>query len=265
MISIMSTRADRDLAWPSAPTDLTLASHDVHVWRIPLGLTSSQVETLRQTLAPDELSRANRFRFEKDRRRYIAARGALRRILSRYLDVDPAQLGFSYTDYGKPALIPPSQLQTLNFNLSHSHQLALIAITDQRQVGIDIEHVRPVPDLGHLAQRFFSAQENAALEALPEEEKLRGFFNCWTRKEAYIKARGQGLSAPLGQFDVSLTPREPARLLNVRGDPQEATRWSLLDLTPAPGYVAALAVEGQVGRLSRWEWPEGLSTHTSSV
>jgi 4'-phosphopantetheinyl transferase len=254
-----------DQAWLPAPTDLTLASHDVHVWRMSLGLPSSQVETLRQTLAPDELSRASRFRFEKERRRFIVARGMLRRILGRYLGVDPGQLGFSYTDYGKPALISPSRPQTLNFNLSHSHQLALIAITDQRQVGIDVEHVRPIPDLEDLAQRFFSAQENAALQALPEEEKLRGFFNCWTRKEAYIKARGEGLSLPLGQFDVSLTPGEPARLLSVRGAPREAARWSLLDLVPAPGYVAALAVEGHASQLSQWGWPEGSPTHPGLV
>jgi 4'-phosphopantetheinyl transferase len=254
-----------DQAWPPAPTDLTLDSHDVHVWRIPLGLPDSQVEILRRTLAPDELSRASRFHFEKDRRHYILARGALRRVLGRYLDVDPGQLGFSYTDYGKPALIASSQPKTLNFNLSHSHQLALIAVTGRGQLGVDVEHVRPVPDLEDLAQRFFSAQEYAALQALPEEEKLRGFFYCWTRKEAYIKARGEGLSVPLNQFDVSLTPGEASRLLSVRGDPQEAARWSLLDLIPAPGYVAALAVERYDGRLYQWGWPEGPSTRAGSA
>jgi 4'-phosphopantetheinyl transferase len=144
----------------------------------------------------------------------------------------------------------------LRFNVSHSHGLALYAVTRRRKIGIDIERVRPISGPEQLAARFFSAGENAELCALPEHVKHEAFFNCWTRKEAYVKARGEGLSLPLNQFDVSLNPGEPARLLRVERDPQEAARWSLQGLTPAPGYVAALAVEGHGWRLACWEWRE---------
>lgn len=250
----METALDR--VWLPPPGDLSLPIDEVQVWRLSLDLPASRVERLRQTLAPDELGRARRFHFEKDRQRFIVARGLLRLILSRYLDVEPSQLRFSYSDYGKPALIPPPTHKMLNFNVSHSQGLALYAITRNRQVGIDVEYIRPVPEIKEIAQRFFSAQENAVLRGLPETVKLEAFFNCWTRKEAYIKARGEGLSLPLDQFDVSLAPGEPARLLRVSGDSKEPCCWSLRAMSPVPGYVAALAVKGKDWRLSHWQWSE---------
>jgi 4'-phosphopantetheinyl transferase len=242
--------------WLPPPADLALSSDEIHVWRASLDLPVSRVQSLQQTLAADELSRAERFYFQKDREHFIVARGLLRAILSRYLDMEPGQLRFCYSPYGKPALATTPGQETRSFNVSHSHGLALYAITHSREIGIDLERIRTDLDCEQIAARFFSPRENAVMHALPAKLKPEAFFNCWTRKEAYIKARGGGLSLPLDQFDVPLAPGEPTMLLNTRGDPQEATRWSLRALTPGPGYVAALAVEGQGWRLTCWQWPE---------
>lgn len=243
-----------DCLWLRPPAGLALSSNEVHVWRATLDLTASCVQSLQHTLTADELSRAARFYFQKDRQHFIVARGLLRAILSRYLDMEPGQLRFCYSDYGKPSLAPTSGQKTLSFNLSHSDGLALYAMTRGRETGIDLEHVRSVAEAEQIAERFFSAQEKAVFRALPASLKHKAFFTCWTRKEAYIKARGEGLSLPLHQFDVSLVPGEPAALLNVRGDPQEVSRWSLRELIPAPGYVAALVVKGHNWRLACWQW-----------
>jgi 4'-phosphopantetheinyl transferase len=233
---------------------MTLSSHDVHVWRASLELSAEHVQRLRQTLAADEIARAERFYFEKDRKHFIVARGVLRVILSRYLGLDPTQLEFSYSSYGKPALTTSPGKDWLRFNLSHSHELALYAITYGREVGIDIEYMRDKVSSEAIAEHYFSPREVTVLRALPVSLRREAFFTCWTRKEAYIKARGEGLSFPLDHFDVSLVPGEPAALLHTLGDPHEASRWSLQALAPAMGYAAALAVEGHDWRLSCWQW-----------
>lgn len=250
----MITALDR--LWLPPLADLTLSSDDVHIWRASLDLSASCVESLQHTLGADELSRAERFYFQKDREHFVVARGLLRAILSRYLDIEPGQLRFCYSPYGKPALATTPGQDTLSFNMSHSHGLALYAVTRGREIGIDLERVQADLDCEQIAARFFSPRENAVLRALPAKLKPEAFFNFWTRKEAYIKARGEGLSFPLDQFDVSLAPGELTTLLNARGDPQEAPRWSLRALTPGPGYVAALAVEGHGWRLVCWQWPD---------
>lgn len=246
--------------WLSPPAGLTLPGDEVHVWRASLDLPASRVQELAQALSADERTRASRFRFERDRRRFIASHGILRAILGRYLDVEPARLQFCHGPYGKPALAETPNGSTLCFNMSHSHEFALYAITRNGEVGVDLENIRPVPDAEQIARRFFSGRENAAFQAVPTDLKHKVFFTCWVRKEAYVKARGDGLSLPLDQFDVSLTPGEPARLLDTRFDSQEASRWSLYDVTPGPGYVAAVAVQGPDCRLRCWEGaPELLS------
>jgi len=245
-----------DRLWLPPPAGLALSRDDVHVWRASLELPASRVQSLKHTLAADELSRAERFHFQKDRKHFIVARGLFRAILSRYFDMEPGQLRFRYSPYGKPALATTPGQDTLSFNVSHSHGLALYAITRGREIGVDLERISADLDCEQIAARFFSPRENAVLRALPTELKSKAYFNCWTRKEAYIKARGGGLSLPLDQFDVSLAPGEPAMLLNTSGDRQEATRWSLRALTPGPGYVAALAVEGHGWRFECWQWPE---------
>lgn len=242
--------------WTSSPTELTLSNAEIHIWRVSLDLTASQVETLQHTLTEDEFGRAERYYFPRDRRHFIAARGALRTILSRYLNAQPGELRFCYSPYGKPTLGRASGDAVIHFNLSHSDGLALYAVARGREVGIDVERVRPIPDAEAIAERFFSVRENSVFRAVPENKKPEAFFTCWTRKEAFIKARGEGLSFPLDQFDVSVIPGEPARLLNIRNHPQECNRWSLHALAPGPGFVGALAVEGREVELSCWQWTE---------
>ena len=241
-------------SWAPPLGTLTLGSNEVHVWQAALDVKASDVQRLQQILSPDERARAGRFYFRKDREHFIVARGVLRVILGRYLGMDPNQIRFSYSPHGKPALAGDSRRNAFHFNLSHSHGLVLYAFTRARELGIDIEHIRPDFASEQIAEHFFSHREVAALRALPAPKQTEAFFNCWTRKEAYIKARGEGLSLPLDQFQVSLVPGEPAALLSTNGDPQETSRWSLQTLDPGHGYVAALAVERRDWRLKCWQW-----------
>jgi 4'-phosphopantetheinyl transferase len=243
-----------DHLWRHPRAGLTLSSAEVHVWRACLDLDSSCVEHLQHALSADELQRAARFHFPRDRRRFTVARGVLRDILGRYLGVPPSELEFRYGAHGKPALAAGFDAAVVRFNISHSHEMALFAVTCGREIGVDIEYLGREIRAEEIAQHFFSAHECANLRALPAAAKHEAFFNCWTRKEAYIKAHGEGLSLPLDQFDVSLAPGEPAALLATRNDPREVQRWSLQALTPGPGYVAALAVEGQGWQLACWHW-----------
>jgi len=247
-----------DRLWLPPPTNLTLADDEVHVWQANLELTPAQVQHLRGVLAADELARGDRFHFEKDRQHFIAGRGMLRTILGRYLSVAPDHLRFYYNRYGKPFLAAESDHQRLNFNLSHSAGLALYAVTRNREIGIDLERIRANFEYEALAERFFSPREVAVLRTIPAEMKLEAFFNCWTRKEAYIKAHGKGLSLPLDSFDVSLAPGEPVTLLATRDEPQEASLWTLAALMPGRGYVAGLAVRGGNWRYQSWQWDEQL-------
>jgi 4'-phosphopantetheinyl transferase len=208
---------------------------------------------LAQLLNQEELARAARFHFSRDHNRFVVARAALRVILGRYLKTNPAKIQFSYSAYGKPGLAGDHSESELQFNLGHSHEIAIYAFSHRRQLGIDIEHVRPEVAGEEIAERFFAAEEVATLREVPSRLRTEAFFNCWTRKEAYIKARGEGLTFPLADFAVSMTPGESARLLTVRDAPQEAARWFLRELNPGAGYMAALAVEGSGWELKLWE------------
>jgi 4'-phosphopantetheinyl transferase len=214
------------------------------------------VDRFFRTLSPDEVERAERFRFERHRRRFVVGRGVLRALLGRYLGVEPARISFGYGARGKPHLSGALSGTGVRFNLAHSHEMALYVVTRGRDVGIDLEHVRPMPDAEDIGARFFSPHEHEILCALPPGQRLGAFFDCWTRKEAYIKATGDGLARPLDEFDVSLAPGEPARLLRVAEDPAEVDRWSLQALSPDAGYAAALVVEGRGWRLACWCWAE---------
>jgi 4'-phosphopantetheinyl transferase len=242
--------------WPAPPEQLVLHDEEVHVWVASLERPAASLAVWRELLAADERQRADRFHFQKDRDHFVAARGLLRIILGRYLRQSPEVIRFSYGPFGKPALAEVADTRTLHFNVSHTKGLALYAFAYQRALGVDIEYVRADLAGQEIAERFFSRQEVCALSALPAVVRTHAFFNCWTRKEAYIKARGEGLSLPLKQFDVTLTPGEPAALLSTRPDPQEASRWLLQELFPAQGYMAALAVEGRGWRLRQWQWPD---------
>jgi 4'-phosphopantetheinyl transferase len=244
------------MIWSPPPASLVLEPDDVHIWRIALDQPAARLQHYAQVLAPDETVRAQRFYFERDRKHFTVGRGALRMILSRYVGLAPSLLQFTYTSYGKPALSEATGGDTLRFNLSHSAGLALCAVARHREVGVDIEGVREMNDLLQIARQFFSSNEYAVLSRLPQAIQTEAFFTCWTRKEAYIKAIGEGLSMPLDCFDVSLVPGEPAALLETRKNPEEASRWLLRELFPGPGYLGAVVVEGQDWRLQCWQWPD---------
>lgn len=228
------------------PVDLKLLENEVHIWCACFQQLLLQVKQLTQILSEDEKNRANRFHFEQDKIHFIIGRGLLRLLLSRYLKIEPEQLQFAYSSTGKPALVSSSNVQ---FNLSHSQEMILYAFTSDRQIGIDLEYLRPIPDLKQLIQQFFSIGEASAILSLPASEQQLAFLQTWTCKEAYLKATGEGL-AQLSQVEVYLTSGEPCRLMNEL----EANRWSLQTLTLTPEYVAALVVEGQDWHLKCWQW-----------
>ena len=235
--------------WLPPPESFTLDSDEVHVWSVPLEIRVSHAQYLHEILSVEEVERAQRFSFPKDRRRFIVARGLLRIILARYLMLEPRQLRFQYNSYGKPQLLQKCHKDSLSFNLSHADGLALYALSRNREVGVDIEQIAPDRAEEQIAETVFSPRELDVLSNLPREVKGLAFLNCWTRKEAYVKAKGRGLSIPLDQFEVSLAPGEPAALLRTNWDPAEASRWEMRELAPAYGFTAALAVAGHGWRL----------------
>lgn len=232
-----------------------LEDGEAHVWHASLVRTPQATDRLRRLLSPDELERAAKLRFERHQRRFVVARGILRALLGRYLRVHPSELSFSYGHHGKPTLDGPYRTGP-HFNLSHSHEVAVYVVARGRHVGIDVERVRTDVAAEQIADHYFSRRELAALRALPAEARPEAFFTCWARKEAYLKARGEGLSFPLDQFDVSLAPGLPAALLATQDDPAEAARWSMVALETVDGYAGALVVEGPLRRLRYWRWPD---------
>ncbi len=218
---------------------LELASNEVHIWAARLDKPTIGLVKLRATLSADERARAARFQFRKDADAYVIGRGILRDILGAYLRLKPEEVAFDYNQHGKPALV----CGKLNFNLSHSGQLALYAISAERNVGVDVEMIRPLDDLDGVSTGNFSILENRVLQSVPKIERLQAFFNCWTRKEAFIKAIGDGLAYPLDQFDVTLRPDEKAELLRIGNDNQPD--WSIYDVTPMKGYVGSVAAPGK--------------------
>lgn len=238
-------------SWSQAPASLSLDEGEVHVWRIALDQPESAVMRFRNMLEDYETLRADRFHFEKDRRSFIISRGFLRQVIARYLSSPPDSLRFSYGPYGKPALDGELKASTLRFNLSHSHGVALIAVAETRELGVDVEYIRADFAGTDIARRFFSPHEVAALSALPAEQQVAAFFRCWTRKEAYIKAIGRGLSQPLDGFDVTLAPELPPALL--RADEDDPSRWSLSDIDAGSEYAAALMVEGTISSIRLWQ------------
>jgi 4'-phosphopantetheinyl transferase len=242
--------------WLQPPRRLTLSRRVVHVWQAAVEITSGCSDRLFAFLSAGEHERAGRFHFDRDRRRFIVGHGVLRAILGSYLGVHPGQVQFAYGPKGKPSLAGSFEESDLRFNMSDSHGLAIYAFTRGREVGIDLEHIRPVPDAEQIAERYFTRGESSTLLSLPPDQRMEAFFNCWTRKEAFIKALGEGLAHSLDDFEVSLVPREPARLIRIGNDRGESSRWCLQALTPAPDMVAALAVEGHDWRLDSWKWSE---------
>ena len=229
--------------WRIPLADLPLSKKDVHIWRAALDLPSRSIQELKEKLSIDELVRAERFRFERDRNRFIVRLGILRTILGFYMGVEPDEVRFCYGNHGKPRLRNAFGKTGINFNLSHSEGLALYVFSRDHEIGIDVERIHDIPEMEEIVERFFSGKENVVFRALPRSKKREAFFNCWTRKEAFIKAIGEGLFYPLDKFDVSFTPDEPSRLLSIDGDSEKASQWFMLNLKPASGFSVAQLVE----------------------
>jgi 4'-phosphopantetheinyl transferase len=223
---------------------------EIHIWIFPIKAPSRVVATLERVLTADETDRASRFHFSHLSESFVIAHGALRYLLGRYLNRNPAELRFSYGDRGKPALTPPSGIQ---FNLTHSGNLAVIALTSGREIGVDVERIRPLPDMQSIADRSFCPEEASEIMSLPQPERDHAFYCCWTRKEAYIKAIGDGLSAPLDNFRVTVQPNTPARFLHIEHNASAAEQWTLHDLQVAAGYAAALAYQDRPRSLSLFQ------------
>jgi 4'-phosphopantetheinyl transferase len=221
---------------------LQLSADEIHVWLAKLDDFSA--DSLKLLLAEDELTRAARFHFETDRNHYVVARAWLRKLLAAYLGVSSRELRFSYAEKGKPAL-EESQRSSLRFNLAHSGGMAIYAFSRDREIGVDLEFIREDLADEKIAERFFSEREINDLKSLPAELRKRAFFDCWTRKEAYINARGEGLSMPLDEFDVAFVPGTTAALLRNHKDPEEVSRWMMQVVEVPEGYVAALVASGQ--------------------
>ncbi|WP_024303047.1 4'-phosphopantetheinyl transferase superfamily protein [Pseudogulbenkiania sp. MAI-1] len=233
--------------------------HEVHVWCADLDVPPGTSAHLYATLSVEERKRSARFRFPRDQRRFVAAHGVLRELLGRYLQVPPDRIGYVYNACGKPDL-GPEWGGRLTFNLSHSAGLALIAIAAGANIGVDVEYLRAQSDYADIAQLFFSAAEVDQLSGLPDPLYADAFLACWTKKEACLKACGDGLTQPLDGFSVPLTTdpaQPPAELYIASDDSAPARPWSLYTLLPAPGYIGALAIEGSGWRLRQWRWEMG--------
>ena len=231
----------------SAPWSFRLTGQMIDVWSLRTAdVSKAVVSKLELFLTPDERRRAERFRFEDLRHSFVLTRGALRVLLGRYLHVPPDKIQIAYGSKGKPRLAEPG---LATFNVSHSGGMALFGFATGREIGVDVEGIRPLADMLDIAQRFFCPAETAELMSLPANQRERAFFHCWTRKEAYIKALGEGLSVPLDDFQVTLRPGEPARIIHLAGDVDAARTWRLYELELSPGYVGALAHRGLARQL----------------
>lgn len=244
----------RDLdSWAPKPEKLALGEDEIHIWRAYLDCDETLLRRFETTLASDERLRADRLCHQRDRNDFVATRGILRELLGEYLDSCPGHLEFDCNKRGKPFLKTGSMLRPVQFNVSHSRGLALLAFAESRHLGVDVELVRPEFAVDELAERYFSLQEVTELRALPSSLRADGFFLCWTRKEAYVKARGDGLYIPLESFNVSLTPGHPERL-----ESADSLNWSLRSIHPDSRYVGALVAEGIGWRLRYWDWEPAL-------
>jgi 4'-phosphopantetheinyl transferase len=249
----VTTELAETLLWPRPPESLELRCRDVHVWKIVLHRIEEMRFVMFDLLSGDERKRAARYRFERDRVRFILRRGVLRTILGVYLRRAPQDLCFEYNSYGKPRLSEADNA-AIDFNASSSGDVALAAIAREREVGVDVERIDPRCPIHKIAKRFFSRREIDEMDGLPNSAQREAFFRAWTCKEAYIKARGQGLSIPLADFDVRVDPSEPPRLQAVRNGPDYASAWTLRDLDAAEGCAAALSIGAGSMNVQRYEW-----------
>lgn len=247
----MQQHSGKSPSWSEGPSSPDLSSERVDVWRIHLDEPSSTVSAS-SVLSSDELIRASRFHFEKDRLYFTRCRSALRFLVSRYLGIPAAEIRFEYQPSGKPELAAQQNPRRLRFNVAHSAGLALIAVSADHRLGIDIEKIRTDVDITTLAERFFSTRERAGLLALADHLRVPAFFACWTRKECFLKATGAGLSFPLADFSVTTHPDLDPALEEIQGNTKARKQWFLADLSVVDGYRATVAVESAFSRLETY-------------
>lgn len=229
--------------WTTPASNLSLSNHEIHIWRASLNLSPQKIEQLEQTLSEDERSRANRFRFPHLKDRFIAARGNLRKILSFYLQIESDCLQFEYSSRGKPQLAANLNKLSLQFNLSHSQDLALYGFSINQKIGIDLEYLRSISDIEKLAQRFFSEREYELINQSDLNLKQQVFFQFWTAKEAYLKATGEGLVDSLSEIEFLIKPDQSISLQSVHSNTKAAQNWLIDNFIPASDYIATFAVE----------------------
>ena len=240
--------------WARPSAAYSLPRDEVHVWRAKLNWPAECIAQWYQALSLDERERADRFHFPADRTRHIIGRAVSKILIAHGLGVTAADITFEFGARGKPYLASDPCKSSLKFNISHSGDYVVVALAYGRELGVDVERMRTDFDPDGIAERFFSKRERLNLAALPASAKHDAFFACWTRKEAYVKARGDGLNLPLEEFDVAFLPGQEARLLETRHDPAESCRWTLRNLDVGELHKAAIAVEGSCVRLNCWEW-----------
>jgi 4'-phosphopantetheinyl transferase len=216
-----------------------LEGREVHLWAVQLDAAAADVARFLSYLSTEERTRADRFKFDEHRRNFIVSHGVLRVLLARYANLLPMNIRYSYGPKGKPAA--EAAAVSLRFNMAHSGRIAVYALTKGCEIGVDVEHLRPLADMDDIAARFFCDEEARELKETSEPDRIQAFFHCWTRKEAYIKAVGDGLSLPLDQFRVSLKAGEPAQLLSLGRAGAAAERWTMHHFVPAEEYVGAIA------------------------
>jgi 4'-phosphopantetheinyl transferase len=241
---------DQECKWQRYSDRIEPIGEKIDIWRVCLKRDPLSVGTLFETLSPDERQKANKFHFARDRDHFVVARGSLRKILGWYINVSPSQISFFYNKYGKPFLVQENQ--SFQFNISHSNDLAVIAVTSGREVGLDIEFVNENLDVLSTVQSVFSETEISAFKALPPNLRTGAFFRGWTRKEAYIKALGKGFSYPLEQFKVSVMTDEPDISFRTY-DHQKIRDWSLMSFGAQEEYMGAVVVEGKIGTIRYWQ------------
>jgi 4'-phosphopantetheinyl transferase len=242
------------VAWREISEIPLVAPPEIHVWRINLIRPSKEIARLQEMLSDDEKQQSARFHFAHDQRRFIVRRAVLRQLLAVQLGLHPEEIKIDSANFQKPKIAAPQNSDGLRFSCSHSADWALIALAQNRDVGVDVEQHRPLPDAGDLARNFFSDFEIAEFERLPEPARTEGFFNCWTRKEAFVKAIGLGLAYPLKKFSVTLAPGRPAALVDTAGDSAARKNWLMASLDVAPAHSAALVFEAGPSAIRCFEW-----------
>ena len=251
-MSATQTVSEHGITWSPPPAHCELQGSEAHVWAASLDVSEGDLASFRSLLSTEEIHRAHRFRFDVHRNRFIAARALLRSILADYLETGPDRIEFQYGQHGKPSLA--DQTRDLQFNLAHSEDLALIAIAGAGQIGVDVERVRVLNDFDELVARFFSTRETQVFHQVPTDEQPAAFFNLWTRKEAWLKATGEGIVRSLKHVEVSFLPGEPPRFMRLpNASPSE---WLLHELSPGPDFVGALAIDSKIESVHCWHWPE---------